>query len=105
MMGSQPASAASACGRSRPWVSEIAPLDQNAPQLARLVRNAAHRAEQFSQDLRDQTVEGTAPVKAIQRVTLANLRPRRRLATKRIWPSGNLDNYQSSALKCCGWRE
>src|SRR5262249_40029333 len=26
MMGSQPASAASACGRSRPWVSEIAPM-------------------------------------------------------------------------------
>src|SRR6516225_6427408 len=26
MMGSQPARAASACGRSRPWVSEIAPM-------------------------------------------------------------------------------
>jgi hypothetical protein len=32
-------------------------LDQNAPQLAGLVRNAADRAEAFSQDLRDQTVE------------------------------------------------
>jgi hypothetical protein len=32
-------------------------LDQNAPQLAGLVRNAADRAEEFSQDLRDQTVE------------------------------------------------
>src|SRR5712671_1265924 len=32
-------------------------LDQNAPQLAGLVRNAAERAEAFSQDLRDQTVE------------------------------------------------
>lgn len=32
-------------------------LDQNAPQLAGLVRNAAERAEGFSQDLRDQTVE------------------------------------------------
>jgi hypothetical protein len=32
-------------------------LDQNAPQLAGLVRNAADRAETFSQDLRDQTVE------------------------------------------------
>jgi hypothetical protein len=31
-------------------------LDQNAPQLAGLVRNAAERAEEFSQDLRDQTV-------------------------------------------------
>jgi hypothetical protein len=32
-------------------------LDQNAPQLAGLVRNAADRAEEFSQDLRDRTVE------------------------------------------------
>ena len=32
-------------------------LDQNAPQLAGLVRNAADRAEAFSQDLRQQTVE------------------------------------------------
>jgi hypothetical protein len=32
-------------------------LDQNAPQLAGLVRNAADRAEAFSQDLREQTVE------------------------------------------------
>ena len=32
-------------------------LDQNAPQLAGLVRNVAERAEEFSQDLRDQTVE------------------------------------------------
>jgi hypothetical protein len=32
-------------------------LDQNAPQLAGLVRSAADRAEQFSQDLRHQTVE------------------------------------------------
>ena len=32
-------------------------LDQDAPQLAGLVRNAADRAEEFSQDLRDQTVE------------------------------------------------
>jgi hypothetical protein len=32
-------------------------LDQNAPQLAGLVRNAADRAEEFSQDLREQTVE------------------------------------------------
>jgi hypothetical protein len=31
-------------------------LDQNAPQLAGLVRNAADRAEDFSQDLRDQSV-------------------------------------------------
>jgi hypothetical protein len=31
-------------------------LDQNAPQLAGLVRNAADRAEEFSQDLRDQSV-------------------------------------------------
>jgi hypothetical protein len=31
-------------------------LDQNAPQLAGLVRNAVERAEEFSQDLRDQTV-------------------------------------------------
>jgi hypothetical protein len=30
----------------------------------------------------------TAPIKAIQRLTLANLRPRRHWATKRIWPSG-----------------
>jgi hypothetical protein len=32
-------------------------LGQNAPQLAGLVRNAADRAEEFSQDLREQTVE------------------------------------------------
>jgi ABC-type transporter Mla subunit MlaD len=32
-------------------------LDQNAPQLAGLVRNAADRSEAFSQDLRQQTVE------------------------------------------------
>jgi ABC-type transporter Mla subunit MlaD len=32
-------------------------LDQNAAQLAGLVRSAADRAGQFSQDLRDQTVE------------------------------------------------
>src|SRR5262249_28722418 len=31
MMGSQPASAASACGRSRPWVSEIAPMVRIMP--------------------------------------------------------------------------
>src|SRR6516165_3434307 len=31
MMGSQPASAASACGRSRPWVSEIAPMVRILP--------------------------------------------------------------------------
>jgi hypothetical protein len=31
-------------------------LDQNAPQLAGLVRNAADRAEEFSQDLRNQSV-------------------------------------------------
>ena len=31
-------------------------LDQNAPQLAGLVRNVAERAEDFSQDLREQTV-------------------------------------------------
>jgi hypothetical protein len=30
-------------------------LDQNAPQLAGLVRNVAERAEEFSQDLREQT--------------------------------------------------
>src|SRR2546430_9349791 len=32
-------------------------LDQNAPLLAGLVRNAAGRAEEVSQDLREQTVE------------------------------------------------
>jgi ABC-type transporter Mla subunit MlaD len=32
-------------------------LDQNAPQLAGLVRNTADRVEEFSQDLRDQTVD------------------------------------------------
>jgi hypothetical protein len=32
-------------------------LDQNAPQLADLVRGAAERAEDFSRDLHDQTVE------------------------------------------------
>jgi hypothetical protein len=32
-------------------------LDQGAPQLAGLVRSAAARAEEFSQDLRGQTVE------------------------------------------------
>jgi hypothetical protein len=32
-------------------------LDQGAPQLAGLVRSAADRAEEFSQDLRGQTVE------------------------------------------------
>src|SRR5262249_27755963 len=31
MMGSQPASAASTCGRSRPWVSEIAPMVRITP--------------------------------------------------------------------------
>jgi hypothetical protein len=31
-------------------------LDQDAPQLAGLVRSAADRAEEFSQDLRDQSV-------------------------------------------------
>src|SRR5262249_40123409 len=31
MMGSQPARAASACGRSRPWVSEIAPMVRIMP--------------------------------------------------------------------------
>src|SRR6516162_6233451 len=31
MMGSQPASAANACGRSRPWVSEIAPMIRIMP--------------------------------------------------------------------------
>jgi hypothetical protein len=31
--------------------------DQNVPQLAGLVRNAADRAEAFSEDLREQTVE------------------------------------------------
>lgn len=33
-------------------------LDQNAPQLADLVRGAAKRVEEFSRDLRGQTVEG-----------------------------------------------
>jgi hypothetical protein len=32
-------------------------LDPNAPQLAGLVRNVAERAEEFSQDLREQTVD------------------------------------------------
>jgi hypothetical protein len=32
-------------------------LDQNAPQLADLVRGAAERVDQFAQDLRGQTVE------------------------------------------------
>jgi len=32
-------------------------LDQNVPQLAGLARNAAERLEEFSQDLRDQTLE------------------------------------------------
>jgi ABC-type transporter Mla subunit MlaD len=32
-------------------------LDKNAPQLAGLVRNAADRGEQFSDDLREQTVD------------------------------------------------
>ena len=32
-------------------------LDQNAPQLANLVRGAAERAEDFSRDLHGQTVE------------------------------------------------
>ena len=32
-------------------------LDQNAPQLAELVRGAAKRVEEFSRDLRGQTVE------------------------------------------------
>jgi hypothetical protein len=32
-------------------------LDQNAPQLADLVRGAAERAEKFSRDLHEQTVE------------------------------------------------
>jgi hypothetical protein len=32
-------------------------LDQKAPQLAGLVRNAADRAEQFSDDLRHQTID------------------------------------------------
>jgi ABC-type transporter Mla subunit MlaD len=32
-------------------------LDHNAPQLAGLVRNAADRAEEFSENLRDQTVD------------------------------------------------
>src|SRR5262245_28559575 len=31
LMGSQPARAASACGRSRPWVSEIAPIVRIMP--------------------------------------------------------------------------
>jgi hypothetical protein len=31
MMGSQPASAATACGRSKPWVSEIAPMVRIMP--------------------------------------------------------------------------
>ena len=31
MMGSQPASAESACGRNRPWVSEIAPMVRLMP--------------------------------------------------------------------------
>ncbi len=34
MMGSQPASAASACGRSRPWVSEITPMVRIMPDQA-----------------------------------------------------------------------
>ena len=33
-------------------------LDQNAPQLAELVREAAERTEDFSRELHDQTVEG-----------------------------------------------
>jgi hypothetical protein len=33
-------------------------LEQQAPQLAGLVRSVADRAEEFSQDLRGQTVEG-----------------------------------------------
>jgi hypothetical protein len=33
-------------------------LDQKAPQLAGLVRNVADRAEGFSEDLHEQTVEG-----------------------------------------------
>jgi hypothetical protein len=32
-------------------------LDQNAPQLADVVRGAADRADQFSRDLHDQTIE------------------------------------------------
>ena len=32
-------------------------LDQNAPQLAGLMRNAADRVEEFSEGLRDQTVD------------------------------------------------
>ena len=32
-------------------------LNQNAPQLAGLVRGAAERVEEFSRDMRDQTVE------------------------------------------------
>jgi ElaB/YqjD/DUF883 family membrane-anchored ribosome-binding protein len=32
-------------------------LDETAPQLAGLVRNVAERAEEFSQDLREQTVD------------------------------------------------
>jgi hypothetical protein len=36
-------------------------LDQKAPQLAGLVRNAAERAEQFSDDLRDQTIDAAPP--------------------------------------------
>jgi exonuclease VII large subunit len=32
-------------------------LDQNAPQLAELVRGAAERVDEFAQDLRGQTVE------------------------------------------------
>jgi hypothetical protein len=34
MMGSQPASAASTCGRSRPWVSEIAPMVRIMPETS-----------------------------------------------------------------------
>src|SRR6516164_1440395 len=42
MMGSQPASAANACGRSRPWVSEIAPMVRIMPDQT--TRGAAPRA-------------------------------------------------------------
>src|SRR6266446_6962121 len=42
MMGSQPASAASACGRSRPWVSEITPMVRIMPDQT--TRGAAARA-------------------------------------------------------------
>ena len=53
----QVSSGSDLAGHARSVRSAADSLDQNAPQLASLARGAAERVEQFSRDIRGQTVE------------------------------------------------